>query len=209
MGAPRTVAALVVALVLVGPVGPTSAGTAGQSTGAETAVSMTPGGTISAERWETVTVTVRANATNVSGYQSAVTYDPTVLQVRRVSGTADFDSPVATVDNRNGSVVFNQIRSGETTDPALVKLAVEVIGTGGQRGALSVVADETKFSDATGATVEPTSTSGVTVAVQSTGSDPNETDTSGQSGPGFGGPAVLLATVIGVAWLAVRYRHGT
>lgn len=201
--------ALVVALGLAVPVGVTSAGATAQSSGVDTAVTTDPSGSISTQRWETVTVTLRANATNVAGYQSAVTYDPAVLQVNDVSGTEDFATPVATVDNRNGSVVFNQIRSGETTDPELAELTVGVIGTDGQRSELSVVDDETTFSDATGETFEPNRTTGVTVTVQSAGTGGTETDASAQSGPGFGASAVLAAAILGVGWVVRRHRRET
>lgn len=178
------------------------------ATDADTAVTTDPGGTITAERWETVTVTVRATATNVTGYQSALTYDPTVLQVTDVSGTDDFDTPVADVDTGNGSVLFNQIRSGSVANPPLVELSVEVIGTAGQRSDLSFVAGETKFSDPAGNTFEPNSVNGVTIAVQSERSTPNATDASAGSGPGFDGPPVALAVVATVGWIVLRNRRG-
>ncbi len=181
---------------------------AAQVTNATATVTTDPGGTVSVDRWETVTVTVRANATNVTGYQSALSYDPSVLQVRTLSGTEDFAEPVATVDNVNGSVVFNQIRSGETTDPALVELSVQVIGTAGQRGDLSVRTRETRFSNATGATFDPDGSNGVTIAVKPRENRTDGTGSPDQSGLGVGGPAVLLGTLAAVGWLVLRNRRG-
>ncbi|MBX0285615.1 cohesin domain-containing protein [Haloarcula salinisoli] len=214
-------AALLVVPIAVTPVAATQAATDGgpstqttndsataaQTDNATTTVTTDPGGTVSVQRWETVTVTVRAKATNVTGYQSAVSYDPSVLQVQTLSGTEDFADPVATVDNANGSVVFNQIRSGETTDPALVELSVQVIGTDGQRGDLSVRTQETRFSNATGATFDPDSSNGVTIAVQPGENGTDGAESPGQSGLGLGGPAVLLGALAAVGWLMLRSRR--
>jgi len=206
---------LLAAVVVTAPLTAVSAAPAGasgavaQNTGAQTAdtaVTTDPGGNITAQRWETLTVTVRANATDVTGYQSAVTYDPTVLQVKAIAGTDDFDAPVATIDNTNGSVVFNQVRSGETDDPALARLSVQVIGTGGARSDLSVAAGGTRFSDATGSTSDPDRTSGLTVAVEPGGASTDGAAPTDQSGLGVGGPAVLLVAVAIVGWIAVRNR---
>ncbi|WP_276251010.1 cohesin domain-containing protein [Haloarcula rara] len=187
----------------------TDGATATQAANDTTIVTTDPDGTVSVQRWETVTVAVRVNATNVSGYQSALSYDPSVLQVKTLTGTEDFAEPVATVDNANGSVVFNQIRSGETTDAALVELSVQVIGTAGQRGDLSVRTQETRFSDATGATFDPDGSNGVTIAVKP---GENRTDGTGrpdQSGLGVGGPAALLGALATVGWLVLRNRRQT
>jgi len=199
---------LLAALVVTVPFAVTS--TAAASPGAEnasTSVTTDPGGTVSAERWETVTLTVRANATNVTGYQSALSYDPTVLQVKSLSGTEDFDDPVATVDNTNGSVVFNQIRSGEVSNPALVELSVQVIGTGGQRSDVSVLTRETRFSDATGATFDPGSSTGATIAVRPRADSTAQADGPDRSGLEVGGPALLLAVAAAVGLLLLRRRR--
>jgi|GEM_PF-3178382 hypothetical protein len=208
---------LLAAVIITAPftVASASATSAGVTDGGTQSIGATvttdPGGTIAAQRWETLTVTVRANATAVTGYQTTVTYDPSVLQVKNISGTEAFDAPVAAVDNRNGTVVFNQIRSGETADPALAELTVQVIGTDGQRSALSVVAGETKFSNATGVTSTPDSSSGLTVAVQGDGGGTDGPGPADQSGLGIGGPAALLIAVAVaiVGWIAVRSRRRT
>ena len=178
-----------------------------RSTDGTTTVTTDPAGTVAVQRWETVTVTVRATATNVTGYQSALSFDPTVLQVKTISGTEAFAEPVATVDNANGSVVFNQIRPGETTDPALVELSVQVIGTAGQRGNLSVRTGETRFSNARGETFDPDGSNGVTIAVQPGANGTDTADSPGQSGLEVGGPAVLLGALAAVGWLLVRNRQ--
>ena len=197
---------LLAAVVVAVPLTATSAA-APPDANASTAVTTDPGGSLTAERWETLTVTVRANATNVTGYQSELAYDPNVLQVREIAGTDDFDAPVAATDNTNGSIVFNQIRSGAVANPVLAELTVQVIGTGGQRSDLSVVARETTFSNATGATFEPDSAGGVTVAVQSGGTGTERTGDVDQSGLGADGPIVLLLAVTIVGLIALRYRH--
>lgn len=205
-------AALVVVSIATAPAAaaatqPQTPANSAQTANATTTVSTDPGGTVSVQRWETVTVTVRANATDVTGYQSAVSFDPTVLQVQALSGTDAFDDPVATVDNANGSVAFNQIRSGETANPALVELSVQVIGTAGQRGNLSVVTGETRFSDASGTTVDPDRSSGLTIAVQPSEDSTDRAGGPGQSGLGIGGPVVLLGAVAAVGWLVLRNRR--
>jgi len=126
---------------------------------------------------ETVTLTVWANATNVSGYQSRITFDPDVVTVTAVSGTADFDAPVANVDNENGSVTFNQIRASETTDPLLAEVTVDIVGTDGQQSDLSFDPAETKFSNETGGTFEPANFRSLTIAVESTTSTETATAT--------------------------------
>jgi len=106
-----------------------------------------------------------------------MTFDPDMVRVTAVSGTDEFDAPVANVDNENGSVTFNQVRSGEATDPRLVQITVETVGTDGQQSELSFDASETKFSNETGGTFAPDELRSLTLSVESTTPTPTETTT--------------------------------
>ena len=106
-----------------------------------------------------------------------MTFDPDMVRVTAVSGTDEFDAPVANVDNENGSVTFNQVRSGEATDPRLVQITVETVGTDGQQSELSFDASETKFSNETGGTFAPDELRSLTLSVESTTPTPMETTT--------------------------------
>jgi outer membrane biosynthesis protein TonB len=173
---PVATVSMIALLVIASPFSVASAETrAGTSISIGPEATDSPDGTTTLAPGETVTLTVWANATDVSGYQSEVTFDPDVVAVMGVSGTSDFDSPVRDVDNENGSVTFNQIRSGEATDPLLAQITIEVIGTDGQRSDLSFDDSETKFSNDTGGTFQPGELRSLTVTVEST--TPTETAT--------------------------------
>ncbi|WP_435348280.1 cohesin domain-containing protein [Haloarchaeobius sp. HRN-SO-5] len=98
---------------------------------------------------DAVTVTLAATGENVAGYQANVTFDPDVVQVRSVEG-ADFSRPVANVNNDAGWVFVTQSRASGADDPALARITVEVVGSDGQRSALSFVESDTRVNDGDG-----------------------------------------------------------
>jgi len=172
-----TCLSLVALLVTAAPFVASAETRAGTSISLGPAANSTPDGTVTRSPNESVTLTVWANATNVSGYQSSITFDPDVVRVTDVSGTDEFDAPVANLDNENGSVTFNQVRSGEATDPRLAEITVETVGTDGQQSELSFDASETKFSNETGGTFAPEELRSLTLSVESTTPTPTETTT--------------------------------
>ncbi|SEO23106.1 PGF-pre-PGF domain-containing protein [Halogranum amylolyticum] len=107
------------------------------------------GGTLDGEPGETATVVVWTDARDVGGYQATVAFDPSVLRVRSVEGTDDFETPVVNVDDE-GSVTFNQLREGGVDGPALAELTFEFVGAGGTQTTARLVGSETKLADPTG-----------------------------------------------------------
>ncbi|MFC5277853.1 cohesin domain-containing protein [Halorubrum rubrum] len=145
-------------------------------------------------------LTVATNATNVSGYQVVLAFDPAVVEVVSVSGTDDFDDPVVNVDEENSRVAFNQYRSSTVDDPRLATLTVEIVGSGGNWTALSFVRSETKLSDDVGGERDISRFDRVTVTVAS------EAGTTETVVPGFGATAVLAAGVTLYGYLRWRRR---
>ena len=143
------------------------------------------GNAVEAAPNETVTVTVGANASNVSAYQANLTFDPDVVRVESVSGTDDFDDPVANVDNEGGWVSFNQYRSSNVSDPQLAAVTVELVGDAGDETSLAFVESDTKLSDdaAQERGIEEYNDLTVTIESESDGSD----DGSGDDGDSDGG----------------------
>lgn len=145
-------------------------------------------------------LTVAANATNVSGYQAVLAYDPEVVEVVSVSGTDDFEDPVANVDEEDGRVAFNQYRSSTVDDPVLATLTVEVIGSGGNWTPISFVEPETKLSDDVARERRIGRFDGLTVTVVS------DAGTTASVVPGFGVTTALAAGVTTYGYL--RWRRG-
>lgn len=161
---------MVVATISVGAVMVTES--TASSTATTTAISVgeeattSPDGTISAEPGETVTVTVWANASAVSGYQTRLTFDPAVVRIDDVSGSTDFSKPDSNVDNDAGSVTFNRIRSADADDPVLAEITLTVVGETGESTTLSFDRSETKFATDGGQTFAPETYGNVTVNVE-------------------------------------------
>ena len=161
----------VCALLMVVTIIPVGAATVAEST-TTTAISVgekataSPSGTISAEPGETVTVTVWANASAVSGYQTKLTFDPSVVRVDEVSGSPDFGDPVSNVNNETGSVAFNQIRSADADDPVLAEITLTVVGEAGESAVLSFDRSETKFATDGGQTFAPETYGNVTLSIE-------------------------------------------
>jgi hypothetical protein len=97
---------------------------------------------------ETTVVRLRAEADNVAGYQTNITFDPSVIRIEGVDGTEDFGSPVANVNNEQGWVVLTQSTTEGVDDPVLARLRLSAVGSDGDTTALSFVADETSLNDA-------------------------------------------------------------
>ncbi|MDS0300114.1 cohesin domain-containing protein [Halogeometricum sp. S1BR25-6] len=141
-----------------------SATTTAISVGEETATS--PDDALTAEPGETITVTVWANASAVTGYQTRLGFDPDVVRVDEVAGSDDFAAPVSNVDNESGSVVFNQARPSEMDDPVLVEITLTVVGEAGESTALSFDRSETKFVTDGGQAFTPETYGNVTLSVE-------------------------------------------
>lgn len=121
---------------------------------------------------DTATVTLAADGSDVAGYQANVTFDPSVVQVQRVSG-ADYADPVQNVNNEEGWVFLTQSRPDGMDDPELATITFEVVGGEGQRTTLSFVEADTRVNDAAGEHVDA-SLDGGTISVGSADLSANE-----------------------------------
>jgi len=124
---------------------------------------------------DTVTVTLAADGSDVAGYQANVTFDPSVVQVQRVSG-ADYSAPVQNVNNDEGWVFLTQSQADGMDDPQLATITFEVVGSEGQRSALSFVESDTRVNDADGDHVDASLDSG-SISVGSSDVAANENGT--------------------------------
>ncbi|MEF8829306.1 MAG: cohesin domain-containing protein, partial [Haloarcula sp.] len=179
----RTGRTLVVAVALAVVVGTLPMAVAALAPGSASAISLgdtvsgESGDAISVTPGETVTVQVWANATAVRGYQTNVTFDPTVAEVDAVAGSDDFDDPVANVNNDAGWVAFNQLRSGETNDPVLAEVTLTVPADATGSTQLSFVESDTKLSNSDGETVAPESFNSIELRVDTGSPTPTDTTT--------------------------------
>lgn len=178
-----------------------------------------PDGTITGQPGATLTVTVRATATDVAGYQAAVAFDPAVVRVRNVSGTGDFADPVVDVDDEDGRVAFNQVRSAGVDDPELAEISLELVGSEGEATRLAFVEAETLLATSDAEHVVPESHDGATVTVASStrssgpsvtlssasGSEPSAASEASAPG-GRSGFGVAVAAVAAVSVLALSRR---
>lgn len=91
-----------------------------------------------------------AEATNVTGYEANVTFDPTVVRVA-VVGRQRFPDTDVTIDNENGWVSLNGARDDGVDDPTLASLVVKVRADAepGTRSPLGLVAADTTLTNAT------------------------------------------------------------
>ena len=132
---------------------------------------------------DTVTVTLAADASDVAGYQANVTFDPSVVQVQRVSG-ADYSDPVQNVDNEAGWVFLTQSQANGVDDPQLATITFEIVGSAGERSTLSFVESDTRINNGAGEHVDATLDSGaISVGdggVQSMGEGSAATDSGGE-----------------------------
>ncbi|WP_058994066.1 cohesin domain-containing protein [Haloarcula sp. CBA1127] len=187
MRASRT---LVIAVALTVVVGTLPVAVATLAPGAASAISLddtvseASDNTIAVAPGETVTVQVWANATAVRGYQTNVTFDPTIAEIDTVAGSGDFDDPVTNVNNEAGWVAFNQIRSGETNDPVLAEITLTVSDNATGTTQLVFVDADTKLSDSDGATVTPEAFNSIELRVDngSATPTPSGTDTATATG---------------------------
>jgi hypothetical protein len=179
----RTSRTIVVAVALAVVVGTLPMTVAALAPGSASAISLgdtvagASGGTISVTPGETVTVQVWANATAVRGYQTNVTFDPTIAEIDSVAGSDDFDDPVANVNNDAGWVAFNQLRSGETNDPVLAQVTLTVPADAAGSTQLTFVEADTKLSNSDGETISPEAFNSVELRVDAGSATPTETDT--------------------------------
>lgn len=140
-------------------------------------VTGSPSGTIDTAPGDTVTVQVWANATAVRGYQTNFTFNPNIVTVDSVSGSDDFETPVANVNNDGGWVAFNQLRSDETDDPVLAEITLTVSEDATDSTQLTFVESDTKLSDGDGETTSPESFNSVELAIEDDSPTPTPTTT--------------------------------
>ena len=95
----------------------------------------------------TTTVDVTADAANVAGYEIAVKFNESVLNVTDVKG-ADFTKPPANIDNENGVVTFTQSQDTGVDKPTLARIEFNVTDAG--ESDITVANAETGLYDADG-----------------------------------------------------------
>jgi|AntRauMinimDraft_4_1070384.scaffolds.fasta_scaffold01083_5 hypothetical protein len=103
---------------------------------------------------DSTVVRVSTDASDVAGYQTNVTFDPSVVQVEGVVGTEDFDDPVVNVNNDEGWVVFTQSGTEGVDEPALARIRFTAVGEDGDSTDLSFVGEDTAVNDADRASVD-------------------------------------------------------
>jgi len=179
----RTSRTLVVAVALTVVVGTLPIAVAALAPGSASAISLddtvpeASGDALSVAPGETVTVQVWANATAVRGYQTNVTFDPTIAEIDSVAGSDDFDSPVTNVNNEAGWVAFNQLRSRETSDPVLAEITLTVPADAAGSTQLAFIEADTKLSNSDGETVAPAAFNSIELRVDNGSTTPTDTAT--------------------------------
>ncbi|NHX40078.1 MULTISPECIES: cohesin domain-containing protein [Haloarcula] len=182
----RTSRTLVVAVALTVVVGTLPIAVAALAPGSASAISLddtvpgASGDALSVAPGETVTVQVWANATAVRGYQTNVTFDPTIAEIDSVAGSNDFDSPVTNVNNEAGWVAFNQLRPRETSDPVLAEITLTVPADAAGSTQLAFIEADTKLSNSDGETVAPAAFNSIELRVDN--GSATSTDTATPSG---------------------------
>ena len=78
---------------------------------------------------ETVRVDVTADAADVAGYELALEWDGSVMNLTAVEG-ADFTSPTRSIDNPNGTATLTEARSDGVNEPVLATLVFNVTAPG-------------------------------------------------------------------------------
>jgi hypothetical protein len=135
------------------------------------AVTASPSATLEAETVEgnpgdIVNVSIVVDgASDVAGYQTNLTYDSDVVQVRRITGV-DVSDPIANINNNRGWVSFTQAQAKGIKSPTLARISFEIVGESGRQTRLSFVESDTLVSDAKGNAI-PLSLSGGLVRVAS------------------------------------------
>lgn len=138
---------------------------------------------------DTSVVRVSTDAGNIAGYQTNVTFDPSVVRVEGVVGSEDFGDPVVNVNNDAGWVVFTQSGTEGVDEPVLARLRVTAVGDDGDSTALSFVGEDTAVNDADRASVDVALVGGqVDVAAGDVvANNDGQQGASGGSGGGNGG----------------------
>ena len=103
---------------------------------------------------DTSVIRLSTDADNVAGYQTNVTFDPSVVRIEGVVGSEEFGDPVANVNNDAGWVSFTQSGAEGVDEPVLARLRVTAVGEDGDATDLSFVAADTAVNDADRASVD-------------------------------------------------------
>lgn len=206
VGGPRHAAAVVAttALLFAAALSGATVGAAETDTSWVAVTDGAGGSTVEATAGETVTVTVVTNASNVSAYQSNLTFDPDVVRIASVSRTDAFEDPVTNVDNGSGWVAFNQYRPSNVDGPQLATVTVELVGESGSQTTLSLVESDTKLSDDEARERHLQRYYDLTVTVESDSTESNSTQS---EVPGFGVTTALTAGALLFGYLRFGRRE--
>jgi PKD repeat protein len=94
------------------------------------------------------TVNLSVEGAAVAGYRATLRFDPTVVQVRSVTGV-EFADPIVNVDNETGQVVVTQSLATERDSPTVAAVTLAVVGDPGTLSRLSFLPSETSLNNAT------------------------------------------------------------
>ncbi|WP_254864309.1 S8 family serine peptidase [Halovivax gelatinilyticus] len=85
----------------------------------------------------------------VAGYEAEIAFDPDVVQVESVSGV-DFEDPVTSIDNDEGTLSLAQAQAHDTEAPTLAGISFEHVGEAGDETELAFDDENTAINDAEG-----------------------------------------------------------
>lgn len=122
-----------------------------------------------AQPGDTVTVTLRADAADVAGFQTNLTFDESVAQVQSVS-SGDLGSPTANVDNGSGWVALTSSQATGVNTPVLATVTFEITGDPGDESSITISQSETALFDQGGDEIGSTTLADGTVGAYANGS---------------------------------------
>lgn len=136
-----------------------------------------------------VTVNVNVRATNVSGYELALEYDPSVVAVVAVGG-GDFSDPITNVNSDAGRLNATQVSVESVDDPTIATVTFRVVGQPTNETRLAFDPEATTLFDPDSEEIFVDSYSDGAVRVNSTAT-PTPSGTAATGTPGTGTPGTV------------------
>lgn len=113
---------------------------------------------------DNVVVPIETDAANASGYETTITFDPSVVQVEAVTA-GDLGEPVVNINNDAGIIRLTGAQATDTDAPTLANIEFTVVGEAEQQTSLTLDREETTVVDAAGETIYTATDDGrITVA---------------------------------------------
>lgn len=126
-----------------------------------------------AEPGDTVTVQFRADAADVAGYQTNISFNSSVVEVQSVDG-GDLGSPTTNLDNDEGWVRITSAQASGVNTPLLAEVTFKIVGETGEESPVTVSESETAMFDQGGHAIgSPTFSSGTVAAYDNGSGDVN------------------------------------